>query len=206
MLGHSLQVLTCSMPNDLYLRYHIIKGKAMMAAKSVSRNVVKTVTSDIFRFVGYILLVFVYLTLGITFYQQYEGWTVMESIFFVVQTLSTVGYGNPAPSSDSVRLFTIFFILVGIFILFAGIHDFIYNNLYLLRNYLCKSTTKQVSEDLASGDIFQFRKQLLRCIGFIALMIVVSAIFIKFNEDISWISAFYFIVETTTVCPYCLQS
>jgi voltage-gated potassium channel len=165
-----------------------------------SRRIISEVQNNgLYRFIGFIFLVSFFLILVVTFYCQYEGWTVLDSLFFVVQTVSTVGYGFPAPTTDKSRLFTIFFILIGIFVIFAGINDFIYNNLSLLRNYLCKSTSLQVSEDLAIGDLYFYRKQLIRYITLLCFLLIFAAIVLKYNEQWTWITAFYFVVETSSV-------
>ena len=62
-------------------------------------------------------LVFGYLALGVAVYSQYTGWSVLECIYFVVVTLSSVGFGDLTPQTDVMRLFTSAYILVGVGIL-----------------------------------------------------------------------------------------
>jgi hypothetical protein len=154
------------------------------------------------RLLGFAFLVFVYITLAITFYQQYENWTVTDSIFFVAQTLSTIGYGYPAPSNDNSRLFTIFFILISILVVFAGVQDFLYTNIGILQKYLCGNAKRQITEDLAIGDIYHYRKLLVRLVFGLAITVVLSAVVLKYNEDMTWTTAFYFIVETASTVGY----
>lgn len=168
--------------------------------KNALQPVKNVFSNSLARFAGFAFLVFIYITLAITFYQQYEGWTITDSIFFVAQTLSTIGYGYPAPSSEGSKLFTIFFILIGISVVFAGIQDFLYANLGVLRNLFCKKySSRQVAHDLESGDIYHHRKYLVRMIFGLALTVVLGAIVIKYNEDLTWTTAFYFIIETAAV-------
>ncbi len=47
-------------------------------------------------------------------YHSLEPWTWIQSFYFTVSTLATVGYGDLHPSSDASRLFTTFFILGGV--------------------------------------------------------------------------------------------
>lgn len=62
-----------------------------------------------------------YYIVGIIFYTQSEGWPVVDTIYFTTVTISTVGYGDFHPNSDSSRLFTVFYMLFGIiFILPMG--------------------------------------------------------------------------------------
>jgi len=46
---------------------------------------------------------------GIGFYM--EGWCVLETLYFVTQIVTTVGYGDFCPKTDAMRIWTAFFIL-----------------------------------------------------------------------------------------------
>jgi voltage-gated potassium channel len=54
------------------------------------------------------------LTAGVIFYMVQEGWSFVDALYFCVTTLTTVGFGDPAPSSDLSTLFTIVYVIVGI--------------------------------------------------------------------------------------------
>lgn len=47
-------------------------------------------------------------------YVWLEGWGWIDAFYFSVITIATVGYGDLAPKTDTGKLFTIAFILVGI--------------------------------------------------------------------------------------------
>jgi voltage-gated potassium channel len=51
---------------------------------------------------------------GTIFYMLIENWTFVDSLYFCVTTLTTVGFGNPAPTTDLGKLFTVFFVLSGV--------------------------------------------------------------------------------------------
>ncbi len=51
---------------------------------------------------------------GTLFYWRFEDWTIVESLYFSVVTLTTVGYGDLSPTSAGTQIFTIFYILTGI--------------------------------------------------------------------------------------------
>ena len=68
-----------------------------------------------FRSLAY--LVVVLLATGTFFYWRFEDWTVLDSLYFSVITLTTVGYGDLAPSSAPTKVFTIIYVLLGLGIL-----------------------------------------------------------------------------------------
>lgn len=49
-----------------------------------------------------------------------EDWTAVESFYFAVITISTVGYGDFIPSSRAGKLFTVFYVLIGCIYLFKA--------------------------------------------------------------------------------------
>lgn len=51
---------------------------------------------------------------GTLFYWRVEGWTIVESLYFSVVTLTTVGFGDLTPTTPGAQIFTIFYILTGI--------------------------------------------------------------------------------------------
>lgn len=51
---------------------------------------------------------------GTIFYSLVEGWPVLDSLYFTVITLTTIGYGDIAPTRDISKIFTIFFVVAGV--------------------------------------------------------------------------------------------
>lgn len=51
---------------------------------------------------------------GTVFFRWVEGWTWIDSYFFTVVTLSTVGYGNLVPGTDLGKIGTTVLIFFGI--------------------------------------------------------------------------------------------
>lgn len=54
-------------------------------------------------------------------YHYLEGWSYIDSFYFSVSTLTTVGYGDITPTKEITRLFTIFYVLIGVSIFFYGL-------------------------------------------------------------------------------------
>ena len=59
---------------------------------------------------------------GTLVYPVLEGWSFVDSLYFSVVTLATVGYGDIAPATDLGKLFTVLYILtgVGVLVVFAS--------------------------------------------------------------------------------------
>lgn len=72
--------------------------------KRIFTNGVKTLILFI------VLLVF----LSTMFYHYIESWTWIDSMYFTIMTITTVGHGNLIPSTTASKLFTSFVAFVGI--------------------------------------------------------------------------------------------
>lgn len=58
-----------------------------------------------------------WILIGTLVYHYVEQWSWLDSLYFCVVTLATVGYGDFTPSTPFAKIFTIFYILNGIGIL-----------------------------------------------------------------------------------------
>jgi hypothetical protein len=58
--------------------------------------------------------IILYIIGGAAVYRWLENFSVVDSYYFVVITLSTIGYGDLAPHTDAGKIFTIFFVIIGL--------------------------------------------------------------------------------------------
>lgn len=61
------------------------------------------------------------LAIGTIFYHSVEGWRWLDSFYFSVITLTTIGFGDFTPKTDIGKIFTVIYIFVGLGILLGFI-------------------------------------------------------------------------------------
>lgn len=64
----------------------------------------------------------VILAIGTVSYHYLEGWNFLDSLYFSVITLTTIGFGDFAPQTDGGKLFTLIYILVGLGIILSFVN------------------------------------------------------------------------------------
>ena len=81
------------------------------------RSIRRGLKDEQFRQVFY--LVATILGLGTLFYWRTEHWSLVDSFYFSVVTLATVGFGDLSPTTAFSKLFTALYVIVGVGILVA---------------------------------------------------------------------------------------
>ncbi|MBU0623984.1 MAG: potassium channel family protein [Candidatus Thermoplasmatota archaeon] len=61
------------------------------------------------------------IAVGTVVYHHIEGWTWIDSFYFSVCSMTTVGYGDLVPTTEGARLFTAFYVLVGVAVAFTAL-------------------------------------------------------------------------------------
>ena len=61
---------------------------------------------------------------GTIFYKSLEGWSWIDSLYFSVTTISTVGFGDLHPKTSAGKLFTVLYIFVGVGVFVALFSQF----------------------------------------------------------------------------------
>jgi hypothetical protein len=63
---------------------------------------------------GLLIAVALIVGAGTAFYAIVEDWRLVDSFYFSITTLTTVGYGDFAPKTDAGKLFTVGYLVIGL--------------------------------------------------------------------------------------------
>jgi hypothetical protein len=136
-----------------------------------------------------------YILAGYFFYGQYEGWDMMRTLFFTISTISTVGYGYEHATTDPSRVFTIFYAILGVYVVYFYIGKEVSKSFGAAMKRF-----KSVSLD-EEGKIFDKQKKTatLLIIIMICYVLISGGIFMAFEPEWTYIMGLYFAVQTTSV-------
>ena len=91
------------------------------------------------HFIALLIIFILVIGAGSYAYQKVEGWNSIDATYFVVITITTIGYGDIHPETDFGKGFTIFFSFFGIALAFYMVS--VVGN-YIFEKELQKSTDK----------------------------------------------------------------
>lgn len=124
-----------------------------------------------------------------------EGWSGLTSIYFAVVTLTTVGYGDVAPSTQAGRLVTAFYILYGVFLIGWAI-----SSLTSIMAQRIENLRQQSEQKKQEGR--RRIPHMLNVVLSIGFLLLIGVLFYCLGEDMDFIDSFYFAVVTLTTVGY----
>jgi len=140
------------------------------------------------------LILLVYLAVGTTVYQWREGWSFWNSLYFCIISLLTVGYGDLSPTNNSMKLFTVFFIYIGL--------SFVAGTVGLLVGRTLATVTENDDVMTQKWGMSRNVREVLWAAMLITVLGSVGTIFYYFNEELSFVDAFYFSMITLATVGY----
>jgi len=154
------------------------------------------------------VLFLAYFGIGVLFYWHEEKWSVPDTIYFATVVLSTVGYGDFLPSTDTSKLFTCFYIFYALIIGVSCLSHFF----DLAYEHARVTMQKDEDEELFNSDPKSKRRRnrnrLLASLGF--LVVILASCSILFGEQMDWtgyaghkyVNGLYFSVVTLTTVGF----
>ena len=156
--------------------------------------------------VGVVTLYYVF---GCLFYCNVEKWTMIDSIYFVTVSVSTIGYGDLTCSTDSCRAFTVFYIGFGIVLIVGLITSFV---LQLLNSYgekvveIGKGIVELHPQGRKRKIVYLYTLHILYASILLGFPLIVGAILFwlmaRSEMDVTVIMAFYWSAQTCMTIGY----
>lgn len=87
---------------------HLADMKKLLSLHEMNIQETKPRVIALFIFVG------LYCLVGVVAFHHTDGWSDLDSVYFSVITLATVGYGDYVPTSNGEKIFVCFFVVFGI--------------------------------------------------------------------------------------------
>jgi len=152
-------------------------------------------------------LTLVYIVLGLAVYVGFEEWTVLETIYFEIVVLTTVGYGDVSPSLDHTKVFTCFYVLFALVIAVFAI-SFLMEAAMTYAEQKARELQVQRQEEGIFAQKKHARQRrfrtMLKNVALFGLLILVGSLFfgtVKDWEDSpgdKWVNSIYLSVITLT--------
>ena len=101
------------------------------------------------------LTVIVLFSIGTLTYHELEGWSYTDSMYFTSITLTTIGYGDLHPTTNTSKLFTVFFA-------FGGVAIMLFTFTIIAKHYftLSKRATKNIiARSIRARKVNKYRRR-----------------------------------------------
>jgi len=93
------------------------------------------------RHQAFALAVVVVVVSGVVFYSLSEDWSLGDSLYFTIIALTTIGFGDFAPTTTLSRLFTVFYAIIGVGLIGILVHLIVTNAQQAIKHQVPGSDT-----------------------------------------------------------------
>jgi voltage-gated potassium channel len=144
-----------------------------------------------------------YYAVGLLYYHFSEGWSILETTYFITVTITTCGYGFFHPTNEAGKVFTIFYMLVGLIVVVTVIFGLMNSVVFDAQDQIITFThrLRGLNNVKISKEEMRFLKVQYSLIA-IFLMIVIGSSFFTGNEGWTVIDSVYWTVCTMTTVGY----
>jgi hypothetical protein len=151
-----------------------------------------------YRFAVNSFYLFMYYVVSVTILCQLEEWRIIDAVYFLTQTITTVGYGNITPVTDGGKIFAMISIFVGIVVIFSIISEVVYVVFIEGMKHSKKIRKNRTPLQITVKRTYE---SFLWVILLVLLLLLGSAVYVIF-EDMTFLEAFYFSTYTCTGVGY----
>ena len=146
-----------------------------------------------------ILGVVAYYAVGCLFYESVELWDRIDTVYFITQTVSTLGYGTPVPITNTGKLFTVFYIFTGVLLVFTVVND-------LTKHFFVEAIKRGYQKKIIRSKLAIVVRNLVNAGMWITIIIGIpllgGIVFYYLENDMTYIDAFYFAAYTSMSVGY----
>lgn len=164
----------------------------------IGKNLIETLELNA-KFIFKIVRFVVFYILGILFYKTYEDLSLLDSIYFITTTITTLGYGNIAPKTPGGKIFTSFYMYIGIVLCFSVIGDVFHFLVELLKKpYKIKHRKRRTKLQVLI-------RSTLNCIMWIFILYlipIIGGLIFSHIENWTFYDGFYFATITASSVGY----
>mmetsp|Transcript_10331 Transcript_10331/g.17716 ORF Transcript_10331/g.17716 Transcript_10331/m.17716 type:complete len:339 (-) Transcript_10331:119-1135(-) len=152
----------------------------------------------------FLVLITIHVSIGVVAYHFLEGFTWIDSLYFVSVIMATVGYGDLYPTTSAGKLFSVFFILISIGFTFSCISFLV---VQMIQSQMDRMVTQvnaaakgSTEEELASlaGLTTKEKYTLYMNTGVFGLIMALSVFLFVVVDGMDVITACYFVVITSS--------
>lgn len=142
-----------------------------------------------------------YYLFGTTVYCSVEDWSVFDSVYFLTVSATSVGYGDHSKASQSVRLFTAIYDIIGVTMVMTLSNEFANAVLLSFQDEVINLVHKwRGLQALSPQEVRKSRIYLSSAT--IIMTVVIGTTFYSSNEDWTVIDGFYWTIQTMTTIGY----
>ena len=143
-------------------------------------------------FIKFILFI-VYFIIGTVFYSQAEGWTVLNTVYYIVTSITTIGLGDFHPTTIMTQLFTMPYMVIGCTVMFNFFITFTKTYVkdcqdeIIFQIYRCQGLKEESIRPVAMS----FYRVVISIV-FVCITLLVGALFYSSNEGWPFLYSLYY--------------
>jgi len=152
-----------------------------------------------------------YVIIGLAVYMPVEGWNFTDAVYFVVVTLTTVGYGDLLPTTTIAKIFTCFYVFGGLLFVATLLSTAIESIFVQQERILSELNDDDTDSGTPLGQVAKGRqhshcsdrpKRLFLALGLIVLMVVLGMLIFMYCDGLTVLDAFYASCISVTTVGY----
>ena len=144
--------------------------------------------------------VFCYYFIGCLAYNHLEGWSIIDCVYFITVSCTTIGYGDFHPTHNTTRIFHIPFLICGVVLIFGYCNEFAKAVLMHAQDEVLDWIRIALKRPLSVS--YKRNARVTMSIFSVFIITLAGTLFYKSNEGWSTLNALYWCVCTMTTMGY----